>query len=125
MFVLKRYISPAGQDVMIKWLKTLGKASRVKFNSRMRHLAAQPRSGWRMKSAKNLEAGIWEIRFEADNTQLRPLGYCGPGPQDFTLLLGAIEKGGAFVPKDALKMAKKRKQEVEENGRLAHEWKLQ
>ena len=34
-----------------------------------------------------------ELRVVSDGNQYRPIGFYGPGRKEFTLLLGAIEKG--------------------------------
>jgi hypothetical protein len=55
--------------------------------------------------------GLWEIRFEADGVQHRPLGFF-QGSDVFTLAFCAQEKDGKFVPLSACKTALSRKAEI-------------
>lgn len=53
--------------------------------------------------------GIAEIRFFINNKQYRPLGCYGPKKGEFTLLVGAEEKGNRFRPLSAPETAKRRR----------------
>ena len=55
---------------------------------------------------------IYEIVVKCDGVQYRPLGTYGPGRRDFTLLVGAIEKGGGLEPRSAPRTAEERRIEV-------------
>jgi hypothetical protein len=51
---------------------------------------------------------IYEIRVGSSGVQYRPLGCYGPDKHEFTLLVGAIEKGGK-LPRPALETAVQRR----------------
>ena len=90
--------------------------------SRLKILASLPRSEWHEGYFKKLSGpceGLWEIRFEADNVQQRPLGF-HVSESEFVILLWALEKGNKFVPKAACEIAHKRKIEVIKSGNLKH-----
>lgn len=90
--------------------------------SRLKILAGLPRSKWHEGYFKKLSGtceGLWEIRFEADNVQQRPLGFHF-SESEFVILLWAREKGGKFVPKAACEIALKRKAELLSNGAFRH-----
>jgi hypothetical protein len=90
--------------------------------SRLKILAGLPRTQWHEGYFKKLSGpceGLWEIRFEADNIQQRPLGF-HISESEFLILFWAREKGDKFVPKKACEIALKRKTEVLANGDLRH-----
>ncbi|HMM92630.1 hypothetical protein [Bradyrhizobium sp.] len=90
--------------------------------SRLKILAGLPRTQWHEGYFKKLTGpceGLWEIRFEADNVQQRPLGF-HVTETEFVILYWAREKGGKFVPKTACEIALKRKAALLKNGNLKH-----
>jgi hypothetical protein len=85
-------------------------------------LARLPKAQWHEGYFKKLSGsceGLWEIRFEADNVQQRPLGF-HIAESEFVILYWAREKGDKFVPKKACEIALERKAEVLKNGNLKH-----
>jgi len=99
-------------------------SSRLKARtlSRLKILAGLPRAEWHEGYFKKLSGtceGLWEIRFEADNVQQRPLGF-HLSATEFVILFWAREKGNKFAPKKACEIALKRKAEVLKNGNLKH-----
>jgi Phage derived protein Gp49-like (DUF891) len=90
--------------------------------SRLKILAGLSRTQWHEGYFKKLSGaceGLWEIRFDADNVQQRPLGF-HVNETEFVILFWAREKGDQFVPKKACEIALKRKAEVLKNGNLKH-----
>lgn len=90
--------------------------------SRLKILAGLPKPQWHEGYFKKLSGpydGLWEIRFEVDNVQQRPLGF-HITDSEFVILFWAREKGDKFVPKTACEIALKRKAEVVQNGNLKH-----
>ena len=73
---------------------------------------------WSSKHVRPLTgySKINELVIKGKKVQLRPLGCFGPYRKEFTLLLGAKEKGGKFVPKDAPDRAKERQELVMSDG---------
>lgn len=90
--------------------------------SRLKILAGLPRSQWHEGYFKKLSGaceGLWEIRFEADNVQQRPLGF-HISDSEFVILYWAREKGDKFVPRKACEIALRRKAQILNNGNLKH-----
>jgi hypothetical protein len=57
--------------------------------------------------------GLGEVRFKADSIQQRPLGFRGPEPDVFTIVLPSVqEKGNRFVPANALAQAQQIKSDI-------------
>lgn len=91
------------------------KQLQARFLSRVKALASLPVAEWNENYRKALKgpcSGLEELRFIADNVQLRPLGFRS-GETEFTILFWATEKGGRFVPLSACEQALSRKAEVE------------
>jgi hypothetical protein len=60
---------------------------------------------------------IHEIIVKGKDKQYRPLGCFGPGPQTFTLLVGATKKGKVWTPPNAKETAERRRKLVFEDKR--------
>lgn len=83
-------------------------------------LAQRPREGWRRPQFDLLSgkmSGIGEIRFKVDGKQYRVLGFFGPAPSEFTMLVGASKKQKNYNPPDALETAVRRMSEVRSDRR--------
>jgi hypothetical protein len=61
-----------------------------------------------------IDGHIYKLRVHGDGVQLRPLLCRGPihNEGEFTLLLGATERGGRLVPADAPKRAETHRQAI-------------
>lgn len=55
----------------------------------------------------------YEIRFQADKVQQRPIGYFGPKSNEFTILLWATEKGNRLLPVGWFDVAERRRLQIE------------
>lgn len=80
---------------------------RAKFNARWKYLRELNREHWqRPEAAKLSKVGkgeykdYYEIRFQVHREVWRPIGYFGPGDNDFTILVLVREKGDRFEPKE-------------------------
>ena len=94
-----------------------GRQSQRKFHSRLKTLSQLPYTQWTAGGVlcRDLHgdcAGLTEIRFLADNVQQRPLGFRS-GPEEFTIVLWAHEKGGKWEETNACSIALQRKHEIE------------
>ncbi len=82
----------------------------------LEYLKAIPKSEWQRPSAAKLTKcsrfrDFYEIRFFADNVQQRPIGFFGPGSNDFTILVWAIEKS-KLIPEGWCDEAFKKMQKI-------------
>ncbi|WP_273207950.1 hypothetical protein [Marinobacter subterrani] len=106
MWNLKCYYSPGGDKS--KAQETYNRGSdelKAAFDVEAEYLLKSPKDDWKRPHAAKLSKGkkgdfkeYYEIRFFADNTQQRPIGYFGPGENDFTILIWATEKGNQLKP---------------------------
>jgi hypothetical protein len=97
------------------WIGELSPKARVKFRKRISYLAIT--RIWIKKYAEKLKGyeNIIEIKIRYHNIQYRPLGCCGPGTREFTLLIPAREVGSEFEPRHAPKTAQKRCKLIHQN----------
>lgn len=89
----------AGLEVSLSFLKV-----------RSRNEWMRPKAS-RMNKCKEFP-DFFEIRFKADNTQQRPIGFFYPNDDNFIILLWAIEKGNKLNPEDWCKKANDRRKKI-------------
>ena len=107
----RHYVSTSGTGDVKATYDSGSAQKRARFLSRLKLLAGLPLEEWNENYRKTLSGacdGLEELRFKADNVQQRPLGYRS-GPNEFTILFWATEKGGKFVPASACATALERK----------------
>lgn len=126
IWTFKSYLNEDGTDDFDMWLNTRPKTARAKMLERVDAFRHQPQSNWNGKRSKQLHGfnQLLEIRFKADKVQHRPIGFFGPQKGEFTLLIGALEKGGKFVPKNAPEKAEQRKAIVTADPRRARNYDI-
>ena len=92
----------------------------------MQHLVDQPREAWIPPLVKPLTGypGIYEIRFRIRKVVYRPLGFFGPGPNEFTFLIPATERDSKLCPLDAGQIALDRKNATLCNTEHAHVYRV-
>lgn len=114
LWTFRCYVSSPGKDEIRAWYDGQSAKVRAKFDSRLKFLAQRERAEWKREPFDSLSdecSGLGEIRFQADKVQHRPLGFFD-GEKIFSLVFCAQEKGNKFVPKDACKIALRRKKEI-------------
>lgn len=125
VFKLKKFIEENGNSDLVEWYDGLDDTAKARFAVRMEYLCAcNDPIEWSLPYCRPLKDGITEIRFKDRKVQQRPLGCFGPSIKEFTFLYPAKEKGGAFIPKDAVERAKDRKKIVEKNIERSNEWDI-
>src|SRR5258708_13022283 len=78
---------------MREWCGGLPDKGRGKNNTRILFLRGQKVWPEQYVSALTGWPELIELRVVHANVQYRPLGFYGPGRREFTLVLGAVEKG--------------------------------
>lgn len=113
-----------GAGIATEALSKLGDEGQANFDDRVIYLRDQPPPMWRDPYAKRLSAendpqckDIYEIRFKAQRVQQRPLGYFGPEPDIFTIVLWVTHKGKQWIPREYCRIARERWAKVR-NGEL-------
>jgi len=113
-----------GECVIHQWMDKSRIKTRgiVKIEARLRYLRLV--KVWEPHYVKKLSGyeDIFELRVVYQRTQYRPLGCFGPINGVFTLLVGAVEKGGNFYPRNAPDLATQRREDIYTNRRLIHEY---
>jgi hypothetical protein len=120
------YQSPTGERVFLNDFKSQTPRVRAKFVSRLRFLAAAPRTDWKRPYYDDLKRdgkGLGEVRFETDKVQQRPLGFFS-STDSFSFVFWAIEKGQKLVPTSATDIGLRRKGELAHNPEQCHEFRL-
>ena len=102
------YLEADGSNDIRAWIDSLPIKAQVKIDVRIRFLEATPTWPPQYISALVGCDGIYELRVVSGGVQYRPLGFYGPARREFTLLKGAIEKGGKLEPRDACVVAQAR-----------------
>jgi hypothetical protein len=122
MIVLKAFVLDdcGGGDIVTRWYEQYEASPKVraKLDARMIYLRQQNREGWTRESYDTLRDGIGEVRFKAEGILHRPLGYFGPGRNEFTFLFFAT-KTGEFDPPNAIDIAVDRKLIIDRNPKRA------
>lgn len=77
-------------------------------------------AGFDMLSGKYGKLG--KLRFKAANAQHRPIGFFGPGPNEFTLLAWATERDSKYDPPDIRETALKRMEAIENGTSPAYDF---
>lgn len=126
-WIFKVFKSQRGVDVIGEWLNSLPLEAKVQIKRRFAYLATLKKEDWRRPLAAKLKGKkydpIYEIRVAWDKILYRPLGCFGPDENNFTLLIGAIEKSdGIFQPRNAPETAKVRCNLIHEDRRFLGEY---
>ena len=111
--VFMEVVSWGDKGFLAEWCKDeLDVEAQAEFDNLLITLAAEPRVSWSMPDFKPLGGGICELRFKVSGKAYRPLGCDGPGPNQFTILIGAYKKMKKWTPQDARQTAMKRRKEI-------------
>lgn len=106
-----------GDNEFAKWLSSLqNKKASAKIRTRLKYLEVT--KTWKNHLVTKLKGytNLYEIRIIHNNVQYRPIGCKGPEEGEFTILVGAIEKGDKFEPKGVLDIANKRSKLINKKG---------
>lgn len=118
-WAFKDYVSTKGENEVLAWFNDLPRQAKAKINAMI--LRLELLDDLKMPQVRPLHgqcADLFELRIKgADNIQYRPLCCRGPGANQVTILTGATERGGKFVPRSACSTAQMRKAEIIEGGR--------
>lgn len=113
----KSYVSSKGELIVKEWHDAVPFGVWMAFATHLKFLVGQLPAVWKRpyvvvlsggkRTRKSGCAGLVELRFDYGNVEYRPLGFFS-GRMEFTIVFFAIEKGSAFEPKNACKIAKER-----------------
>ncbi len=97
------FVDVRGQNTIRAWLDSLPDKASAKIDARILFMRAVQVWPEAYISALRGWPGLIELRVVSAGNQYRPLGFYGPGRGEFTLVLGAIEKGK--LPRRILEVA--------------------
>lgn len=96
------YVSARGVNDIRDWLSQLPTKDRVAIQQRITYIEATSTfSRPYFADLKGECQGLHEVRVSGNRVAYRPICYRGPGSEDVTLLIGAVEKGGKLEPRKA------------------------
>lgn len=124
LWSFKVFISLNGRDTFHEWITSLDADSEEKVRATIKLLSVS--KVWGRPHFAKLHGwdNLYEIIIKGKDKQYRPLGCYGPGPQIFTLLIGASKKSKIWTPSNAIKTADKRRKLVFTNRRYLDDYRL-
>jgi hypothetical protein len=107
-WIFRDFVNDRGDNEIRQWLDSLPKAVRFKIDARLRYLQNVGQLKFPYVEKWVGEDDLYEVRVVFSGDQYRSIGCYGPARRDFTLLIGAVEKGGKLEPRQAVSIAKAR-----------------
>ena len=117
MWNIKCYESQSGRNDVQSTYDSGTADLKAGLETALDYLKVRDRQEWRRPHAHKMTKcnefrDFFEIRFCANNLQQRPIGYFGPGENDFTILIWATEKGNRLNPENWCEKANRRRKEI-------------
>ncbi len=113
------YVNDSTRDVITDWIADQPAGTKVRLRAKLNTLLNQLRVVDRLDRATGVGqlrrecGGLFELILFVDKIQYRPIGCYGPAKTgEFTLLAGAIEKGGKFTEPDICRRAHDRRSRI-------------
>lgn len=126
-WTFRAFVKPNGDDAFEDWISGLDNVdAEERIRALIKRLSNSDITSWVRPHFDILHGHkhIHEIIVKTKNRQYRPLGCFGPGPQVFTLLVGASKKEKIWSPPNAIETAEKRYRLVyKDPGGYSHEYK--
>jgi hypothetical protein len=109
------YVTGSGRNAIRDWVAGQPQGTRQRLKARLAALINELRLVDKLERANGVGqlrgdcSGLYELIVFVDKIQFRPIGCYGPGQTgEFTLLIGAVEKGGKFTDQDVCRRAHER-----------------
>lgn len=116
MWNLYEFLDARGKGIIEVWLEEarIQKKARIVLQQKLDLLAVAGPDLPAQLLAGPFDSHLYKLRINAQGVQLRPILCRGPIDRnaEFTLLLGAVERGGRWVPRDAPRRATENRQIV-------------
>jgi hypothetical protein len=106
------YLSERGTDEIEAWEDTLPAKAVARVEWLLSVLRGVPQLKRPYVGVRKNYPEHYELVVTSCGREFRPLGCYGPAKQQFTLLIGAEEKGGSLIPKSADSTADERRKIV-------------
>lgn len=113
------YVDASGDNQIRIWIDSLPKAAQARIDTILGYLqiTVWPWPEQYISALKTCN-DIYELKIKSSGVQYRPLGFYGPQRREFTILMGAVEKGGKLRPKEFCTIATRLREIV--NGNRNH-----
>lgn len=108
------------------WYDAQKEEVQAAFETKLKFLSSQRPPVWERPRVGKLRKeceGLYEIRFEVNNMQYRPIGYYS-GRLEFTIVAFAEERGGKFDPLNVCVTAKNRQAIIDADKERAREFRF-
>lgn len=130
MWKIKCYVSARGENDAQETYSSGTDDLKAELEVAISYLETRGREEWRRPHAHKLSKctefrDFFEIRLFANGVQERPIGYFGPKPNEFTILLWAKEKGGKLKPVNWCEKANRFRKEIINSIATVNSLKLQ
>ena len=114
-WIIYEFLDNRGEGVIKTWLEheRIQKPARALLEQKLRLLATVGRD-LPPGLLAHLGGAIYKLKVRAQGVQLRPMVCEGPINNDaeFTLLIGAVERGGRLEPRDGQERAEENRQTI-------------
>ena len=114
------YIGSDQKASFALWREEVDRRIRFRVDNIVRHQSGEAVMKDPFKSLTNT-GGLWELKITFNSIEYRPLGFQGPGPQEFTFLAAATKTGRnptRWDPRNAIELAQARMEAVTRNRSL-------
>lgn len=113
------YVAASGKREIQETIDRYDDYAMQAFSRQVAHLAHATKDKWHEPFAKKLQGNgaLYEIRYKANNSATRALGFFGPTEKTFTITLICNHKQNVYKPPDAIETARKRAKQVEDGSR--------
>lgn len=123
LWTFTEYLSFGGRGVISDWVKKdIEVPAKIEFRNTLTLLELTTRDLWVRPDYSPLDSEIGEIRFKANNLQHRVFGFLVLEEFKYIMLIGSTKKGSLYTPKDAIKTARERKDDVINKRSLTNEY---
>lgn len=116
-FTFKVFLNSNGHDTFERWISNQSAEGEEKIRALIKRLSNSNIKLWDRPFIGILKGPLRELIIKADK-QYRPIGCFGPGPQVFTLLLGATKESKnrkvIWDPPNAIDSAMKRQKLIKD-----------
>ena len=126
-FYFDVYVGATGRSDVKEVIDAYDIKSKVAFMTAIRHLHVTPRSQWQVPQWKKVQsyAGLYEIRYKANNNQTRALGkFCETTENMFVITMICTHKGKVYDPPNAFETAEKRYKSISKGSCTTHPLKV-
>lgn len=126
-WTFKVFRNYSGDDTFEQWILSQSAEAEEKIRGLIKRLSNADIRLWIRPYFSPLDGPLRELIIKTKDKQYRPIGCFGPGPQVFTLLIGATKESKKrktiWNPSNAIETAKKRHKLVFEDKRYVGEYK--